>query len=255
MWEKGNGGSEPNPKIYFDPQSEIWLAGQNAFPGFYEQDGVYHINSTNGLNYFSQKVNGGESFSGKTVVLDADIDLNNVEWTPVGQTGATQFSGTFDGQLHTISNLSINNTDEGGDCATGLFGWLNSAIVRNIKISGANITGHHNVGTIAGYLETAGCTIENCTVENATISCTSVNSEANGDKCGGIVGHAGNGGVTVKDCAVSNSSISAGRDAGQVVGAALTANVVNCSATNVTVTANNTSTGANIREEVIGRVL
>ena len=157
----------------YDLESEIWLAGQNAFPGFYKQDGVYHINSTNGLNYFSQKVNGGESFSGKTVVLDADIDLNNVEWTPVGQTGATQFQGTFDGQRHTISNLKINNTDEGGNCATGLFGWLNSATVKNIKISGATITGHHNVGTIAGYLETSGCTIENCTVEHATISCTS----------------------------------------------------------------------------------
>ena len=239
----------------YDLESEIWLAGQNAFPGFYQQDGVYHINSTNGLNYFSQKVNGGESFSGKTVVLDADIDLNNVEWTPVGQTGATQFQGTFDGQRHTISNLKINNTDEGGNCATGLFGWLNSATVKNIKISGATITGHHNVGTIAGYLETSGCTIENCTVENATISCTSVNDDANGDKCGGIVGHAGNAGVIVKDCGVKNSQISAGRDAGQVVGAAKAANVVNCSATNVTVTANGSSTGANIRNELIGRVL
>ena len=239
----------------YDLESEIWIGGQNAFPGFYEQDGVYHINSTNGLNYFSQKVNGGKSFSGKTVVLDEDIDLNNKEWTPVGQTGATQFMGTFNGQGHTISNLSINNTDEGGNCATGLFGWLNSAIVKNIKISVANITGHHNVGTIAGYLETSGCTIEGCTVENATISCTSANDDANGDKCGGIVGHAGNGGVKVENCVVRNSSISAGRDAGQVVGAAKDANVVNCSASGVTVTANGSSTGANIREEVIGRVL
>ncbi|MBS7385794.1 MAG: hypothetical protein KIG28_06610 [Bacteroidales bacterium] len=38
-------------------------------------------------------------------------------------------------------------------------------------------------------------------------------------------------------------------------GAALDANVKDCSATNVTVTANGTSTGANIRNEVIGRVL
>ena len=70
------------------------------------------------MNYFSQKVNGGKSFSGKTVVLDEDIDLNNKEWTPVGQTGATQFSGTFDGQNHIICNLSITNNDEGGNCAT-----------------------------------------------------------------------------------------------------------------------------------------
>lgn len=197
-----------------------------------------------------------KSFSGKTVLLDADIDLQNQNWTPVGQTGATQFLGTFDGQNHTISNLNVVNNDEGGNCATGLFGWLNSATVKNLKITGAAITGHHNVGTIAGYMESLPtCTIENCHVSNATISCTSANEAADGDKCGGIVGHAGNTGVLVKGCTVTNSSISAGRDAGQVVGAAPVVNVVNCSATTVTVTANGTSTGANIRNEVIGRVL
>ena len=240
----------------YDHESEIWIAGNNIFPGMYQQDGVYHIINAQGLTYFEQKVNNyRNSFSGKTVLLDADIDLQNQNWTPVGQTGATQFTGTFDGQNHTIKNLTVVNNDEGGNCATGLFGWLNSATVKYLTITNAAITGHHNVGTIAGYLETSGCTIENCQVSNATISCTSANDDANGDKCGGIVGHAGNTGVLVKGCTVTNSSISAGRDAGQVVGAAPVVNVVNCSAENVTVTANGTSTGANIREEVIGKVL
>lgn len=90
---------------------------------------------------------------------------------------------------------------------------------------------------------------------NATISCTSVNSQANGDKCGGIVGHAGNIGVKVQDCTVKDTSISAGRDAGQVVGAAKSANVSNCGATNVRVSLNGTSTGENINNQVIGRIL
>ena len=219
-------------------------------------NGVYSISNANGLFAFAESVNvDGKTYSGKTVKLTADINLNNAEWTPVGQTGATQFMGTFDGDNHTISNLTINNTDESEHCASGLFGWLNSAIVKNVTIAGATVAGHHNVGTIAGYMETSGCTIENCHVSSATISCTSVNINANGDKCGGIVGHAGNAGVKVKGCSVSNSSISAGRDAGQVVGAAPVANVENCTATSVTVTANGTSTGANINEAIIGRVL
>ena len=45
------------------------------------------------------------------------------------------------------------------------------------------------------------------------------------------------------------------RDAGQVIGAAKSANVTGCSATNVTVTANGTGTGANINEAIIGRAL
>lgn len=194
-------------------------------------------------------------FAGKTFVLDADLDLGKYLWIPIGQTGHGQFAGTFDGNGHTIKNLNIYNTDESGDCSTGLFGWLNTATVKNLTIDGATVSGHHNVGVIAGYLETSGCTIENCHVLNATINCTSVNDDANGDKCGGIVGHAGNAGVKVQNCTVKKTSISAGRDAGQVVGAAKEANVSGCSATEVTVTGNGTSSGENIREEVIGRIL
>ena len=163
--------------------------------------------------------------------------------------------GTFDGGNHTIKNMVVINTDDGDNCSSGLFGWLNAATAKNVKLEKTYVSGHHNVGVVAGYLETAGCTIDACHVKNATVSCTSANSEANGDKVGGIVGHAGNNGVIVKKCTVTNSSISAGRDAGQVAGAAKTANVSECSAVNVTVVANGTSTGANITEEVIGREL
>jgi hypothetical protein len=196
------------------------------------------------------------SFSGKTVYLMDDIDLANVAWTPVGQTGATQFIGTFDGQEHTISNLNIDATAQtGANYSSGLFGWLNAAVVKNVKIDGASVKGNHNVGVIAGYLETAGCTIENCHVAKAVVECHVANNDANGDKCGVIVGHAGNAGVAVKDCTASDSTVSAGRDAGQIAGAAKTENVTGCSATNVTVTANGEGTGANVRDEVIGRVL
>ena len=221
-----------------------------------DEEGNYIIKSLDDLTLFERLVNEkNNSYSGETVKLVDDIDLQGVDWKPIGQTGATQFLGTFDGDNHTIRNLKINNTDVGGNCSTGLFGWLNNATVKNLTIDGSTVSGHHNVGVIAGYLETSGCTIDNCHVLNATISCTSVNDDANGDKCGGIVGHAGNAGVSVKDCTVTNSSISAGRDAGQVVGAALNVNVTNCSASNVTVSDNGTSTGANIRNEVIGRKL
>ena len=218
-------------------------------------DTDFTISSVEEFAGFANLVSDGITFAGKTVKLGCDIDLSGKLWTPIGQTGATQFLGTFDGGNHTISNLKINNTDESVHCSTGLFGWLNNATVKNLKIDGATVSGHHNVGVIAGYLESEGCTIEDCHVLNAIISCTSVNDDANGDKCGGIVGHAGNAGVSVIECSVVNSTISAGRDAGQVVGAALEVNVTGCSASNVTVSANGTSTGANIRNEVIGRIL
>ena len=204
---------------------------------------------------FAEQVN-TQNTSYRIIRLGADIDLQNVAWTPIGQAGAKQFAGVFDGNGHTIYNLNIDETANGGaNHSSGLFGWLNGAVVKNLTIDGATVKGNHNVGVIAGYMETAGCTIENCHVKNATIECHHANGEACGDKCGGIVGYAGNANTPIKDCTVVNSTISAGRDAGQVAGATKEANVINCSATSVTVTANGECTGANIREEIIGRVL
>lgn len=219
------------------------------------------IKTAKELFWFANEVNvNNNSFSGKTVKLDADIDLENAEWTPVGQTGATQFKGTFDGQNHTISNLNIDKTSETGKhYSSGLFGWLNAATVKNVKVNGATVKGNHNVAVIAGYLETAGCTVENCHVSNVAVECHHANEDACGDKAGGVVGHAGNTGVIVKDCTAKISTIKAGRDAGQIVGAALEANVTGCSAENVEVSAldgcNDSNAGGNIRNEVVGRVL
>ena len=198
----------------------------------------------------------GISYSGTntTIKLMRDIDLKKEVWTPIGQTGGALFKGIFDGNNMTIKNLKIDSdehTDE--HYASGLFGWLEGGgpVIRNVKVDGAEVIGHHYVAVIAGY---AYGTIENCHVSNATISCTSANDDANGDKCGAIVGYVGED-AKVKDCTAAASTISAGRDAGQVAGAAKEACVTGCSATDVTVTANGTSTGANIRNEVIGRVL
>ena len=223
----------------------------------YDLNNSTFISTAEELFAFANEVNvNNNAFNGKTVYLMADIDLANAVWTPVGQTGATQFKGTFDGQGKTIYNLNIDATAQtGANCSSGLFGWLNAATVKNVNIAGATVKGNHNVGVIAGYLETAGCTIEACQVTGASVECHVANSDANGDKCGVIVGHAGNAGVIVKDCTAANSTVTAGRDAGQIAGAAKEANVTGCSATNVTVTANGEGTGANIRNEVIGRIL
>ena len=227
------------------------------------EESYYHkfIGSAENLIAFAESVNQkNNSWKNEAVILVNDIDLSGIDWEPVGQTGSTQFGGTFDGQGHTISNLTVDSSAEtGAYYSSGLFGWVNGAIIKNVNVDTANVTGHHNVGVIAGYLETTGTTISNCHVTNATVSCTHYDGEACGDKAGVIVGHAGNSGVKVENCSATDSTVSAGRDGGQIVGAALTVNVVGCTAKNVTVTANGTCTdssaGKNINETVIGRVL
>ena len=244
----------------FGDRASVGTRGDNAhifFNGVEESYYHEYIGSAESLFAFATSVNeGGNSWSGQKVSLVADIDLENKAWTPIGQTGATQFQGIFDGQGYTIKNLSIDSSAQtGANYSSGLFGWLNKATVKNVKVDGATVIGNHNVAVIAGYLETSGCTVSNCSVTNATVVAKHANDDACGDKVGVIVGHAGNAGVKVENCTAADSTVTAGRDAGQIVGAAITANVVNCTATNVTVTAGGDCTGANINNAVIGRVL
>ncbi len=217
---------------------------------------IVKIETAEQLFAFAAAVKGGNSYAGYTITLVNDIDLQNVPWTPIGQTGATEFKGVFDGNGKTIKNLFINNADPSASCSTGLFGWIEShgdegVTVKNLTIDGADITGHHYVGAIVGYVYG---TIENCHVKNAVINCTAVNDDANGDKCGTIAGYVGED-ATIKNCTASKCAVTAGRDGGQIVGAAKPACVTGCSATEVTVAANGTSTGKNITTDIIGRIL
>ena len=81
------------------------------------------------LKYFASKVNGGTSYSGKTITLMKDeIDLKDVEWSPIG-TEEKKFEGTFDGSGKTISNLRAV-----------LFGIV-SGTVKDVTVKNAEIIG------------------------------------------------------------------------------------------------------------------
>ncbi len=223
-------------------------------------ENTYYLHTAAGMEWFANEVNeGGNTFAGKTVKLAGDINLAGIDWEPVGQTGATQFLGTFDGQGYTISNLTIDSKAEvGGTYSSGLFGWIERhgsdadylMAVKNLTVKGATVEGHHNVAVIAGYLIG---TIENCHVTDANIVCSHANDEACGDKAGVIAGIAAEAMALIKDCTAANSTVKAGRDAGQIVGACIVGKVENCSAENVTVEALGDCTGANVNNALIGR--
>ena len=219
------------------------------------ETGAYEISSAAGLFNFAKQVNEeGNNFSGKTVKLTADVNLENKAWTPIGQTGATEFKGVFDGQNCTIKNLNVDNsaaTDE--HTSSGLFGWAESSVtIKNVKIDGATIKGNHNVAAIVGY--TYSGVVTNCHVANARLICTHDNDDACGDKTGLIAGYAADE-SRITNCSGSSSTVTGGRDAGQLIGAGYNVSVSGCSATNVAVGAGGDCTGANINAALIGRVL
>ena len=171
-----------------------------------DADDNYLISNANELVYFAKSINvEGNNYAGKTVKLTANIDLAGKNWIPVGQTGATQFQGIFDGQNYTIKNMTVNYTGTSSNYACGLFGWLelhngSPIVIQNVKFENANVTGIKYTGVVAGYANGAsGAEIKNCVVTNSTVTSNTKNA-------GGIIGYMGRGvltGNTVSGCTIS----------------------------------------------------
>jgi hypothetical protein len=169
---------------------------------------LYTAEELAGLAYL---VNNGTTFSGVTIYLGSDIDLDGREWTPIG-TGSTSsgsdfttraFSGTFNGNGHTIIGLSINNTSLK---RAGFFGALNGATVTMLKIKDANVTiTQRNVisgGVIAGTANNSAIT--KCEVSgNVSVTDNSTSSPYCA-AAGLLVGYAGDS-VTIDSCAANGN--------------------------------------------------
>ncbi len=110
------------------------------------KDGEYYMQSVAGLKWLAEQVNGGNTFSQKVVKLSADLDLNNEEWTPIGNS-TYSFQGTFDGQNHKVANLAINAV---GKSNIGLFGFTTNGEINNLVVENAKVVGRLNVGVVAG---------------------------------------------------------------------------------------------------------
>lgn len=199
-------------------------------------------------------------YVGKVVALSNDIDLAGVDFKVIGHASSAEFRGTFDGRGYTIKNLTINEPAGYAESdAVGFFGWVGNngtgvATIKNVNFQNANVSGHHNVAIVAGYLQFGH--IENCSVDGFELNCTAGTNGRDGDKCGALVGLAAPNKdyVSVKNCTVSNGTIKAVRDAGQAIGCCTNADVRNAitdiAVSNVTVSGN----GPNINNNIIGRI-
>lgn len=201
---------------------------------------TYTLTTPAQLAGLAKLVNEGNNFAKKTVVLEDSLDLNGREWTPIGgtDTGKT-FAGTFDGQGHTIANLTITRglDNVGVNNRVGLFGAGTSAAriqnftlhnadvsgclqvaavlggsggaeakVSNVQVTGrVNVRGWWYVGGILGkgYSTITGCSVLGDGPSTSAVSIT-------GGYAGGIVGFMGEdncvtSGCTVKDITVSGA--------------------------------------------------
>lgn len=215
----------------------------------------YQINTAAGLKWFRDKVNNAKTKEETKIcaVLTANIDLKNEEWTPIGigngteNNGATidfPYSGTFDGNGHTISGLNVNYGDKNG----GLFCYVKSATIKNLTVAGS-VT--YSSGDGIAYGGIVGCadssTIENCTnrctvtgrwyaggivgrsVDSDIIGCANFGNisspSRSGGICGKITGEKDTYGIdaTIRDC--YNVGMVSGNYAGGITGQSDSGNI------------------------------
>ncbi|MDR0441996.1 MAG: InlB B-repeat-containing protein [Treponema sp.] len=156
-----------------------------------------------------------------------DITLAG-NWTSIGSSD-TSFTGIFDGNGKTISNLAISASTD----YNGMFGSIGaSGVVKNLGLINCDIRGRSYLGGVAG--DNAG-TVQNCYVTGTVRS----NGGTAPVRIGGV---AGNNTGTVQNC-YSTATVSGYNDAGGVVGYNTSSGMVqNCYATgNVTITSNSDS--------------
>lgn len=156
------------------------------------------IKDKNELEQFRNMVNSGVTFEGDTVTLSEDIDLEgsdtNRNWEAIGKYkvdgSGPNFSGTFDGKNHKISNLYNRNTEIG---AEGFFGTILGANIKNLGIESGNIKARNACGGIVGVIMDG--TIINC-YNKAKIEGGDLETWAG--SFGGIVGNARS--ATIQSC-------------------------------------------------------
>lgn len=146
----------------------------------------YQISTAAGLKWFRDKVNNAKTKEETKIcaVLTANIDLKNEEWTPIGIGNGTRngvpidfpYSGTFDGNGHTISGLNVNYRNKNG----GLFCYVMNATIKNLTVAGS-VT--HSSGDGVAYGGIVGCA-NSSTIESCTNRCTVTGNWY----AGGIVG-------------------------------------------------------------------
>ena len=212
------------------------------------------IKTVDDLLAFSKAVNKGDYDKNKdaVVVLENDLDLTGVVWTPIGSVFNAKgelehfFSGKFYGNGHTISNIDFTPI-YGKDMLVGFFGDIEGAEVSGLTIEGnLNVTNADNdytfYGTIAGFA--GDCTISDC-VSNVSFNnngkyvygfmgmvgqadgttfeyCENtadiiISGDSSSLYVGGIVGYAQNG-TEVRYCSNAGDMVYAAANAGGIAG-------------------------------------
>lgn len=240
--------NEVSMTTLYNPDAETHTLDLSSYIGGTH---VFTISSDDEMVYFNVLISNGaaKNFEGFTVKLKSDIDLSNKTWKK-----NSYFAGTFDGEGHIISGLTMVD-------GRGLFGYAVGTI-SNFALIGASITNNAgNTGAIVGdsnnsVIKGMDLTISNVHVVNSTISGTA--------QVGGIMGGTNDGdnaaanNVEISNCSFSGVVCGTDKRVGGILGYGVNTTsltISNCSVSLENSVVASTSTGSIVGETKVPTTL
>ena len=197
------------------------------------KDGVWEIALADHLKWYQINLNAGLLSGRDSLRLTSDIDLKDEAFTPIGSKDRP-FSGTFNGDGHSISSLKVVSTEEGG-----LFGVIaNAANISMLSLISPSIEAEKDAGALFGAVG-SGSYIK---IEWVLVTGASVTS--NTASAGAIAGSTSSASqIKFKQCIADTSSVMGGDSAGGLIGYGNSSELINCYANVNTQTVSNQKIG------------
>lgn len=230
-WGEDDGETDSGiPEIPAD--ADTW-DGTSDTSWYNDSDSEFVITTAEQLAGLAELVDGGNAFDGKTVKLGKNIDLNNYNFSPIGDAKEGKaFKGIFDGQNYAVGNVFYEETaSSSGNLYNSLFSYTDGATIKNLKmddiliarfggelaavaglakdttfenidLTNSRIAGYNNsIGGIVSEVEGT-CTFKDVNVDASTSVGTFWGSYDT--RVGGIVGYALDGSkIIMEDCTVA----------------------------------------------------
>ena len=220
----------------WDGSASPWTNGSGT------SNDPYLIETAANLAYLAEKVNEGYQAQGMEVfknvyfMMTDDLDLNNINWTPIGNVDYANsslsgycFAGIFDGWYHTISNLKIQTNASITGLFAGLYGEQGpppsdrSGQIRHLSVVNGSITSTGFgaggiVGAIAGEALVYQCSFSGTIqISNSDSFCGAGGIAAAAAQNSGIIECSYAGSIT----ASNNGGFTTAAGAGGIVGIAM----------------------------------
>lgn len=156
-------------------------------------DDPYLIGSNDDLNKIRTGISNRYVSSSTCYSQQNNIDMTGYNdkcgwegnWYQIGQSATYPFTGYYYGNGYSIKNMTLKDPNK---IAASLFGYVNKAVIMDLTIQNADITGYCAVSAIAGAIVTSGSGQDPTFIKGCTVKSSTIQSQGDGMGIGGIVG-------------------------------------------------------------------